>query len=429
MIIDEHRVVRERRPKPEVTTRPLSVGCLIFERMDQIDFTGPFEVLSRMPDTTVRIIGKELAPIRDVQGLRLTPDLRIAEAGVFDVLLVRGGYGQQTLMHDEEVLDLIRKHVEKEKLLFSVCTGALLCGAAGVLVGRQVTTHWSAAHLMRYYGATLVDARVAVDGNLISAAGVTAGLDAALVLVSLLRGEAAAQEIQLAIEYAPNPIFHSGTPGSAPAEVLESFRRKYEPIGDAREAEALRHAARAVHVFESNADSATRPTPSVNLPSSICVPPAVEIRSLAPDDDATAFRTLNEEWITRYFTLEAKDRETLNDPLNSILLKGGHIFMAYAGAEAVGCVALIPMRDGVYELSKMAVSPHLRGRGLGRRLLQHAIVQAKSISAKSLFLGSNTRLKDAIHLYESVGFRHVNPETLQRMPYSRANVFMEMPLG
>jgi ribosomal protein S18 acetylase RimI-like enzyme len=127
-------------------------------------------------------------------------------------------------------------------------------------------------------------------------------------------------------------------------------------------------------------------------------------------------------------TLEAKDRETLNDPVHSILLKGGHIFMAYAAAEAVGCVALIPMRDGIYELSKMAVSPHLRGRGIGRRLLQHAIAQARGLDAKSLFLGSNTRLKNAVHLYESVGFRHVKPESLPPMPYSRADVFMEMPL-
>ena len=171
-----------------------------------------------------------------------------------------------------------------------------------------------------------------------------------------------------------------------------------------------------------------RPESPVDSPNSINTAPAIEIRSLAPGDDATAFRTLNEEWITRYFTLEAKDRETLNDPLNSILLKGGHIFMAYAGAEAVGCVALIPMRDGIYELSKMAVSPSLRGRGLGRRLLQHAIAQAKCLGARSLFLGSNTRLKDAVHLYKSVGFRHVNPDSLPPMPYSRADVFMEMSL-
>src|SRR5215469_3338157 len=99
------------RSKPQLTTQPLSVGCLIFERMDQIDFTGPFEVLSRMPDTTVQIIGKEVAPVRDVQGLRLFPDASIAEAGIFDVLLVPGGYGQQALMHDEEALELIRRHV------------------------------------------------------------------------------------------------------------------------------------------------------------------------------------------------------------------------------------------------------------------------------------------------------------------------------
>lgn len=231
------------RSKPLMTTRPLSVGCLLFEQMDQIDFTGPFEVLSRMPDTTIQLIGKEVAPLRDVQGLRLFPDVSIAEARISDVLLVPGGYGQQALMHDEKVLGLIRNHVDRDKLLFSVCTGALLCGAAGVLVGRQVTTHWSTRHLMPYYGAVLADARVVVDGNLISAAGVTAGIDGALALVSLLRGDAAAQEIQLAIEYAPNPIFHSGTPESAPAEVLGSFQKKYQPIGTARETEAIRYAA------------------------------------------------------------------------------------------------------------------------------------------------------------------------------------------
>lgn len=230
------------RTKPQISTLPLSVGCLIFSQMDQIDFTGPFEVLSRMPDTTIHVVGKELAPVRDVQGLRLTPDTCIAEAGTFDVLLMPGGYGQQALMHDEEVLEFIRGQVHAERLLFSVCTGALLCGAAGVLTGRQVTTHWAARTLMPYYGAVVADARVVVDGNIVSAAGVTAGLDAALVLVSLLRGEAAAQEIQLAIEYAPNPVFHSGAPESAPVEVLHSFLRKYDPVGRAREQEALRHA-------------------------------------------------------------------------------------------------------------------------------------------------------------------------------------------
>jgi cyclohexyl-isocyanide hydratase len=245
--MDSPPLIISNKPKPIPRTGHIAIGCLVYPRMDQIDFTGPFEVLSRMPDTTVTVVGKELGPIRDVQGLRLTPDVRIAEAPAFDVLVVPGGYGQQALMHDEELLDFIRKHAYSEGLLFSVCTGALLCGSAGVLTGRQVTTHWSARQLMSHYGAVLPEARVVVDGNLISAAGVTAGLDAALVLVSLLRGDAAAQEIQLAIEYAPNPVFHSGTPETAPAEVLQSFQRKYEPIRTAREAEAICYAADAAN--------------------------------------------------------------------------------------------------------------------------------------------------------------------------------------
>jgi putative acetyltransferase len=167
------------------------------------------------------------------------------------------------------------------------------------------------------------------------------------------------------------------------------------------------------------------PAASTDSPSSA---PTIEIRALQPGDDATAFRTLNEEWIARHFTLEARDIEILGDPETTILRKGGSIFMVYADGLPVGCAALIPLGQGVYELSKMAVSPQLRGRGLGRRLLLHVIAQARLLGATSLFLGSNSRLADAVHLYESVGFRHVPPASLPPNPYSRANVFMQMPL-
>jgi putative acetyltransferase len=156
--------------------------------------------------------------------------------------------------------------------------------------------------------------------------------------------------------------------------------------------------------------------------------PEIEIRPLQTGEDATAFKTLNEEWITRYFTLERMDRETLGDPENKILKKGGYIFMAYLSDQAVGCVALIPDGDGVYELSKMAVSPEMRGLGIGRKLLQHAVTEAKRIGAKSLFLASNARLENAVHLYESIGFRHVAAESLPPTQYTRSNVFMELPL-
>ncbi len=156
--------------------------------------------------------------------------------------------------------------------------------------------------------------------------------------------------------------------------------------------------------------------------------PHIEIRPLRAGEDATAFRTLNEEWISRYFTLEAKDREILGDPEGRILKHGGHILMAWLGEQAVGCVALIPMGDGVYELSKMAVSPEMRGLGIGRKVLLEAIKLARQIGARSLFLGSNSKLQNAVHLYESVGFRHVPAESIPDMPYVRANVFMDLPL-
>ena len=178
-----------------------------------------------MPDTTIQVIGKEVAPVRDVQGLRLFPDVSIADAGLFDVLLVPGGHGQQALMHDEEVLELIRTHVQRKKLLFSVCTGALLCGAAGALMGRQVTTHWITRHLMRYYGAVLVDARVVVDGNFISAAGVTAGLDAALALVSLLRGMRQLRRSSLPLSMRRTPSSTAELPRVHRLMCLRAFRR------------------------------------------------------------------------------------------------------------------------------------------------------------------------------------------------------------
>jgi len=154
----------------------------------------------------------------------------------------------------------------------------------------------------------------------------------------------------------------------------------------------------------------------------------IEFRSLGIGDDGTAFRTLNEEWISRYFVLEKKDRETLSDPENTILRQGGKVFLADVDGTTVGCVALIPMGEGVYELSKMAVSPVMRGQGIGRRVLEYAIAQARELGAKSLFLGSNSVLKNAVHLYESVGFRHVPPDELPDMHYARADVFMRMGL-
>ena len=157
---------------------------------------------------------------------------------------------------------------------------------------------------------------------------------------------------------------------------------------------------------------------------------AITFRSLQPGDDATAFRSLNEEWITRFFALEPSDIKILTNPETEILAKGGQIYFAEIEGQTVGCVALIPLQGtaGTYELSKMAVSPASRGRGIGRLLITHTLAQARLLGAASLFLGSSKKLQNAVHLYESTGFIHVPPTSLPGINYSRADVFMILHL-
>jgi cyclohexyl-isocyanide hydratase len=222
----------------------LQIGSLLFEGMDQIDLTGPFEVLSRIPNSTYRLYGKTAEPVRDLKGLRLTPDATLVDAPPLDVLHVPGGFGQEALMEDAEVLGWISRQAAGAHSVFSVCTGALLCGAAGLLKGRRATTHWASFHLLPFFGAIPVNQRVVVDGNWVFAAGVTAGIDGALRLAAELRGDEAAQAIQLYMVYAPEPPFDSGTPETAPAAILEQARQSVQDITAQREQTARRVAAR-----------------------------------------------------------------------------------------------------------------------------------------------------------------------------------------
>ncbi|GJD56869.1 DJ-1/PfpI family protein [Methylobacterium dankookense] len=224
--------------------RHLQIGSLLFEGLDQIDLTGPFEVLARIPNATYRIYAKDREPVRDVRGLRLSADATLTEAPQLDLLHVPGGYGQEALMEDEAVLGWIRDQAAGALCVLSVCTGALVCGAAGLLKGRRATTHWSAHHLLPLFGATAVDARVVVDGDMVFAAGVTAGIDGALTAAAQLRGDEAAQVIQLYMEYAPEPPFDAGTPARAPEAVSARARAGAAEITARREATARRVAAR-----------------------------------------------------------------------------------------------------------------------------------------------------------------------------------------
>ena len=222
----------------------LHIGSLLFEGIDQIDLTGPFEVLSRIPNATYRIYGKTAAPVSDLKGLRLTPDATLADAPPLDVLHVPGGYGQEALMEDAEVLGWIREQASGACSIFSVCTGALICGAAGLLKGRHATTHWASLHLLPFFGAVPVNERVVVDGAWVFAAGVTAGIDGALRLAAELRGDETAQAIQLQMAYAPEPPFNSGTPETAPVAVLEQAQRSVQAITVQREQTARRFATK-----------------------------------------------------------------------------------------------------------------------------------------------------------------------------------------
>jgi cyclohexyl-isocyanide hydratase len=218
----------------------LQIGSLLFEGLDQIDLTGPFEVLSRIPNSTYRVYGKTAAPVRDLRGLRITPDAAIAEAPQLDVLHIPGGFGQEALMEDAEVLGWIESQARGAHAVFSVCTGALLCGAAGLLRGRRATTHWASFHLLPFFGAVPVNERVVVDGTWVFAAGVTAGIDGALRLAANLRGDDAARAIQLYMVYAPEPPFDSGTPETAPPAILADAQRALAGITTQREATARR---------------------------------------------------------------------------------------------------------------------------------------------------------------------------------------------
>lgn len=228
----------------EQTTKHLQIGSLLFEGLDQIDLTGPFEVLSRIPNSTYRIFGKTANPVRDIRGLRLVPDATIADAPDLDVLHIPGGFGQEALMDDQVVLNWIRRQASGALCVFSVCTGALICGAAGLLKGRRATTHWASFHLLPSFGAIPVKERVVTDGNFVFAAGVTAGIDGALTVAANLRGDDVAQAIQLYMEYAPAPPFNSGTPETAPEEILTAAKQSIHALTLQREQTARRVAAR-----------------------------------------------------------------------------------------------------------------------------------------------------------------------------------------
>ena|SRR5438132_1260403 len=204
----------------------MNIGMLLFPRLTQLDLTGPYEFLHRVPDARVHLLWKDTRPVRAESGLTIAPTTPLDDCPPLDVLLVPGGYGVRPLMTDETVLSFLRQQGATAKWVTSVCTGSLLLGAAGLLQGYQATTHWAYVDLLPSFGAQYVKARVVVDRNRMTAGGVTAGIDFGLRLVAELAGEKTAKAIQLGLEYDPEPPFKSGHPDVADPALVEEVRAR-----------------------------------------------------------------------------------------------------------------------------------------------------------------------------------------------------------
>ncbi len=212
--------------KEESAAMGIMVGFLVFPRIQQLDLTGPYEVFAAWPGTKIHLIWKTLAPVASTTGLLLTPDTSFAACPALDVLCIPGGSGVNALMEDPETLAFVRDQAQQARYVTSVCTGALVLAAAGLLRGRRAATHWNALDLLRPFGAIPTAQRIVRDGNLITAGGVTAGIDFGLAVIAELAGQAEAETIQLGLEYAPAPPFAAGTPETASSEVLDAARRR-----------------------------------------------------------------------------------------------------------------------------------------------------------------------------------------------------------
>jgi len=205
----------------------VDIAILLFERFTALDAVGPYEVLSKLPGAAVTFVGTDTGPVRTDNGrLALTADATLLELEHPDIVVVPGGSGQAALMQDRAVLSWLRGAHRTSIWTTSVCTGSLLLGAAGILQGKRATSHWLALDQLPALGATPVTERVVFDGKVVTAAGVSAGIDMALTISAEVAGAEVAQIIQLGIEYDPQPPFEAGSPGKAPVAVAEYLRSR-----------------------------------------------------------------------------------------------------------------------------------------------------------------------------------------------------------
>lgn len=205
-------------------TAPISIAMLVFPSLTQLDATGPYEVLARIPGAKVSLVAKRNEPVVSEHGLAFMPTATLRDEAQYDIVCVPGGTGVNALLSDDETLTFLTTQAQRARYMTSVCTGALLLGAAGLLRGYRATTHWLSHDLLTLFGAMPENARVVVDRDRITGGGITAGIDFALVVAAELAGESVARRIGLMLEYDPLPPFGPGSPDATPREDVAAIR-------------------------------------------------------------------------------------------------------------------------------------------------------------------------------------------------------------
>lgn len=216
----------------------MNIVMLLYPRLTQLDLTGPFEVFARIEGASVQLVWKNLDPVADASGLRLSPTHTFDDCPPADLLFVPGGPGQLALMEDAETLGFLRRQANHAQTITSVCTGSLVLAAAGLLTGYRATSHWLSLPQLAHFGCEPVAERVVRDRNRVTGAGVTSGIDFALTLAATLCGPQRAQEIQLSMEYDPAPPFAGGSVRTAPDEIVSRVRAASTAFQDKRDAVA-----------------------------------------------------------------------------------------------------------------------------------------------------------------------------------------------
>ena len=210
-----------------------AIGFVVFPNLTQLDFTGPLQVLHRLPGATTHIVARTRDPVPSDGPLTIQPTVTFAECPPLDLICVPGGFGVDQAMENEETIAFVRREGARARYVTSVCTGAFILGAAGLLRGKRATTHWAFHHLLPRVGAIPVQERVVRDGNTFTGGGVTAGLDFAFTVMQEIAGPGVAQAVQLGIEYDPKPPFDGGSPARAPAEIKAAVDQRYAPALEA----------------------------------------------------------------------------------------------------------------------------------------------------------------------------------------------------